>query len=205
MQSVRCYMIMMNVKSLITVFIFVWLTTGAALAQSLAKADFKLRGKGRQIILTYRGRDHKLDVGEQIDAARLTDVALLFNSRREPYTYLVVDACGSSKLKSDDRHCGAGTECNLLWIKVNPEWRIVDSKSVRYESCWQPITSSEGYKISGSNLEMVYEDLRQKVSYRITYNAEQPERGFQVEERALTEAASAKLSTSSSSEKFGVH
>ncbi|HJR06707.1 MAG TPA: hypothetical protein VJ842_05585 [Pyrinomonadaceae bacterium] len=176
---------MMNMKSLITVFVLFWLTAGAALAQSQAKADFKLRGKGRQFILTYRGRDHKLDVGEQIDAARLTDVALLFSSRREPYTYLVVAACGSSKLKSDDRQCGAGTECNLLWIKVDTEWRVGDSKFVRYESCWLPITSSEGYKISGSNLEIVYEDLRQKTSYRVTYNAGQPERGFQIEERAL--------------------
>jgi hypothetical protein len=178
-------MLMMNVQSLITVFVLFWVMTGAALAQSVAKADFKIRGKGRQVMLTYRGRSHKLDVGEQIDAAKLTDVTLLFASRRGPYIYLVVDACGSSKPKSDDRHCGAGTECNLLWIKVNTEWRIVDSKSVRYESCWQPITSSEGYKISGGNFEMVYEDLRQKVGYRVTYNVEQPERGFQVEERAL--------------------
>ena len=182
--GVRWYL-MMNMKSLIVVFILFWLAAGTTLAQSPAKAEFKIRGKGQQLILTYQRREHKLNVSEQIDAAKLTDVALLLTSRRESHLYLVVAACGASKLKSDDRQCGAGTECNLLWIKVNSEWRIVELNSVRYESCWLPITSSEGYKITGSNLELVYEDLRQKLSYRVTYNAEQAERGFQVEKHAL--------------------
>ena len=184
--GVKCYRAKgIGMKNFIIVFVLFWLAVPSGFTQNSAKAEFKLRGKGRQLILKYQGREHKFDVSKQLDAAKLTDVSLLFASRRRLDNYLVIDACGPSKLQSDDRQCGAGTECNLLWIKVNPKWQIEDLKSVRYESCWMPITSSEGYQISGSDLELEYEDLRQNFNYRITYSSEEPERGFQIKERAL--------------------
>jgi hypothetical protein len=156
-----------------------------AAAQNNATAGFRIRGRGRLLVLTHRGRPHRLNLGEQISAAKLEDVELLFAARRGPHTYLVVAACGPSKLRPDARQCGAGTECDLVWIKLDAGWRVADSKSHRYESCWLPITSADGYKVAGGRLELEYDDLRERVSRRVTYDAGKPEKGFQIEERAL--------------------
>ena len=154
-------------------------------AQRDAAAGFRIRGRGRLLVLTEKGRSHGLNLGEQISAARLEDVELLFAARRGSQTYLVVAACGSSKLRPDARQCGAGVECDLIWIRLGAGWRVADSKAVRYESCWAPVTSADGYKISGGRLELEFDDFREKVSRRVTYDADQPEKGFQITERPL--------------------
>ncbi len=56
---------------------------------------------------------------------------------------------------------------------------------MRYESCWAPITSSDGYKIKGNTLQLEYSDLREDKEYKITYDADRPEGGFRVEESAI--------------------
>src|SRR5215210_471623 len=102
------------------------LYTGAHAQTPSGQSGIKARGRGRQLILTAGGKTHRLDPGESIDAAKLDDVSILFATRRPGFIYLLIAACGSSKLKSDDRQCGAGTECNLLWLKLDTDWRISD-------------------------------------------------------------------------------
>ena len=159
--------------------------TPSAPAQKNTATGFRVRGQGRLLVLTERGRTRRLNLGEQISAARLEEVELLFAARRGSHDYLVVAACGPSKLRSDDRQCGAGVECDLVWIKLDAGRRVADSKSLRYESCWSPVTSADGYKVSGGKLELELDDFREKVSRRVTYDAAQPEKGFRIEERAL--------------------
>ena len=154
-------------------------------AQKDATSGFRIRGRGRLLVLSQRGKSRSLNLGEQISAAKLDDVELLFAARKGSNTYLVAAACGPSKLKSDDRQCGAGVECDLCWIKLDAAWRVADSKSLRHESCWAPVTSADGYKISRGGLELEYDDFREKVSRRVTYDAGQPEKGFQIAERPL--------------------
>ena len=142
-----------------------------------------VRARGRGLVLSEGGRRHALALGGQIDAARVEDVSLLFVTRRADFTYLLLDVCGPSKARPDDRQCGAGVECNLVWVKVDGLWRVsVSPRSVRYESCWLPITSADGYKVEGRVLRMQYSDLREQKEYRLIYDAEQPEQGFVVEE-----------------------
>ena len=156
-------------------------------AQNDTTAGFRIRGRGRLLVLTRAGKSQRLNLGDQISAAKLEDVDLLFAARKESHAYLVVAACGPSKLRPDARQCGAGTECDLVWIKLDAGWRVADSKSLRYESCWAPVTSADGYKVSGGKLELEYDDLREKVSRRVSYDSAQPEKGFQIEERALAD------------------
>jgi hypothetical protein len=158
----------------------------SAQAQSAsAQSAIKARGRGTKLILTSLGKRHVLDVSRSIDAAKLDEASVLFATRRQDFLYLLIDACGSSKLKPDDRQCGAGEECNLLWIKLSTTWQINDIKAVRYESCWAPITSNEGYKIKGNTLQMDYSDFREKKEYKLTYDANRPEGGFHIEESAM--------------------
>lgn len=164
------------------------LVQGGAQAQNRSgQSSIKARGRGRKLVLVNQGKSHLLDVSESTDAAKLDDVSVLFETRRTDFTYLLVAACGPSKLKPDDRQCGAGMECNLLWIKLTRGWQIGEMKSVRYESCWSPITSTDGYRISGNTLRMEYSDFRKMINYKLTYDAAQPEKGFQTEESPIEE------------------
>lgn len=171
-------------------FVSVLLASSAAAAQKTTeKAQIKLRGKGQRIILTSGGLRRTLNVEEQISAARLDEVELLLVTRRQSFTYLLVNACGPSKAVPDARRCGAAEECSLLWIKLDPAWKISDIKSARYESCWQSISASDSYKISGQKLLMEYDDFNERKHYKLSYDAEQPEQGFTLEASPLEDRA----------------
>ena len=133
-----------QLKYISIVAITLLITCFAFAQKSPAKTAFKVRAKGLKLIVTYQGRAHTLNATEQIDAAKVTNTEILFANRKEDFTYLVVDVIGQSKAKQDDRQCGAGTESNLLWIKLDSAWKVADIKSVRYESCWSSTTSDDG-------------------------------------------------------------
>src|SRR2546421_410022 len=163
-----------------------WLIVGAAQTQQTdARTDVKLRPHKRQIMLTVDGHVHLLDVSAQIGAAKLGDVTPLLFTRRTDFNYLLAAACGPSKLKPDMHECGAGTECDLLWLKLTPAWRIADARAALYESCWQSATSDDGYQLDKGILRVEYDNFLWKHHYQLTYDAEQPERGLIVVESAL--------------------
>ena len=173
-----------NLSLLIVARLLLW-QSGAQAQHTPAQSAIKARPRGTKLILTSQGKKHTLDVSQKVDAARLDDASVLFKTRRQDFLYLLVAACGSSKLTSDARQCGAGQECNLLWIKLDRNWQINDIKSVRYESCWAPVTSTEGYQIRGNALQLEYSDFREKKEYKLTYDADRPEGGFHVQESAM--------------------
>ena len=165
-----------------------WLTIGAAQTQQPnARTDVKLRPHKRQLMLNADGHTHLLDVSAQLEAAKLEDATPLFFTRRPDFNYLLAAVCGPSKLKPDMHECGAGTECDLLWVKLTPAWRIAEAHAALYESCWQSATSDDGYKIDKNILRAEYDNFLFKHHYRLTYDAAQPERGLVIEESALKE------------------
>lgn len=175
----------MNILRIISLQLFaiMLLAHGSALAQHTSGTPaMKIRGRGLTLVVTAGGTPHVLKVSKHIDAAVLDDVHLLFSTRRSDLTYLLVSACGSSTARSGAGHCGAGIECDLLWIAVDARWNISDIKSIHYESCWLPITSENGYVIAGDTLNMDYTDFDRKVDVHVSYNAAQPESGIAVEE-----------------------
>ena len=145
-----------------------------------------VRAKGRLgVVVTERGRAHTLDLTKHVDAMRIEDVSVLFLSRAGGFTYLLLDVCGLSKVPPDDRQCGAGIECNVVWLKLDGAWRVLDAKNERYESCWAPITSEEGPKVAGRRLTLVLEDLREEMRREVTYDADAPEAGLSVRRTPL--------------------
>jgi hypothetical protein len=162
-------------------------THGAVAAQRAPAPDkISARAKGRGgVVIRERGRTHTLDISKHVDAARIEDVSALFMTRRGGFVYLLLKVCGLSKVPPDDRQCGAGVECNVVWLKLDGGWRVRDSKSERYESCWQPITSDEGPKVAGRRLTLVIEDLREEVRREVTYDADSPEGGLTVKQSAI--------------------
>lgn len=171
-----------NISLLILALSALLLQSGSQAQNTSAQSGIKARPRGTKLILTSQGKKHTLDVSQSVDAAKLDDVSVLFATRRPDYLYLLVDACGPSKLTSDDRQCGAGRECNLLWIKLNVTWQINDIKAVRYESCWAPVSSYDTFHIKGNTLQFAYSGDKE---YKVTYDADRPEDGFHVEEAAI--------------------
>jgi hypothetical protein len=161
------------------------LATMAVSAQrTSAQPRLKVRGRGRTITLYVNGRAHRLSLGDKLDAAALEDVSLVFVSHRSDFTYLLIDACGMSKRIPDGRMCGAGTECNLVWLKLDGAWRVAEARSAHYQSCWSTIENEE-FAIKGRVLSFEYKDFHLARKTRLTYDADQPERGFVLEESAF--------------------
>lgn len=177
----------MTAKLKIALFVSVLLIQSVAFAQTAPR--LRLRGRGRSLVLNGGRIRRSLDVREQVLAARLDEVKLLFVSREGPFTYLLVDACGPSKAVPDARQCGAANECGLLWLKLDRAWTVRDIRAANYESCWKSSSSSDGYKISGRMLRMEYDDFSERKSYKLSYDADQPKRGFSLEEFALVDRA----------------
>ena len=147
-----------------------------------------MRAKGHtSVVVTERGRAHTLKLTELIDAAHIEDASVLFLTRKGGFVYLVLSVCGLSRFPPGDRQCGAGIECNLVWLKLDGRWRALESKSERYESCWAPITSEEGPKVKGRLLTLVYEDLRENLRHEVTYDDDKPEQGLKSETKPLPE------------------
>jgi hypothetical protein len=162
------------------------LLPGASAAQRGAgaeKATARVKNR-RSVTVRERGRAHTLDLTKHVDAARIEDASVVFLTRRGEATYLVLDVCGMSKVPPDDRQCGAGTECNVVWLKLDRAWRVAGGQNVRYESCWSSV-SSEGPKVAGRMLTLALEDFRDEVRREVSYDADSPEAGLSIRESAI--------------------
>ena len=149
-------------------------------------AAVALRTRGRSaVVLREHGRAHVLDLRKLLEAAKIEDAREIFLTRGGGFIYLLLDVCGPSKLRPDEHQCGAGEECSLIWLKLDEAWRERDAKSVRYESCWQPITSYDGMKVSGRTMSLEYDDLRDNTQHELTYDADKPEAGLKDESKPL--------------------
>ena len=151
-----------------------------------AKQGTALRTKGRRsVVVRRRGHSYVLDLSKHVDAMRIEDATELSRTRRGGFVYVVLEVCGLSKVPPDDRQCGAGIECNLVWLKLDPRWKVSDAKSVLYESCWLPVTSDEGPKVNGRTLLLEFDDLRDDTRHEVSYDAEEPEEGLTEKTRPM--------------------
>lgn len=174
---------MIHLKQLgaVCVLLFALCLAGAA-----PQAPVKVRAKGRRaVVVTERGRAHTLDLSEQIDAMRIEEVSATFLSSAGGFTYLLLDVCGLSKVPPDDRQCGAGIECNVVWLKLDAAWRVRGAQNQRYESCWAPITLTDEKKVEGRRLTFAVEDFREEMRREVTYDADNPAAGLTVKQTPI--------------------
>lgn len=148
--------------------------------------NLKARVRGTSVVVTERGRAHTLRLLDKVSAARLEGALVYFKSTTDDGTaYLVMSVCGWSKRTQDARHCGLGTECDLVWLKLDARWRIRDSKVVLYESCWAPTTSDEDVQLKGRTLSLAFDNFSEEARFTVTYDAARPGRGLVVERSPL--------------------
>ncbi len=159
-------------------------TSGSSRASS-AQLRLRVSRDGRSVALVERGRAYTLSLGDKVGAARIEEAKLLLVTRRGEFTYLLFDVCGLSKRRPDDRMCGAGQECNVVWVKLDGRRKVADARSELYESCWLPITSEGGPEIKGRSLLLTVDDLREWVRKEVGYDAERPEEGLTLKSSAM--------------------
>lgn len=160
------------------VALFCWRTDAQT---NSARALLRVRHRGGRIILKANGRSYPLVLNNKISAANLQTVKLLFANRKRSDTFIVIDACGWSKSRPDDRQCGAGEECDLVWVKLDAGWHVKDAQSILYESCWQTIDpDDDGYQITGEQLQMKITNFSRNTNSSMRYDTREPEKGFQI-------------------------
>ena len=157
---------------------------GAQTGATQGRVSVRTKGR-RAVVVTERGRAHTLDLSKQIDAMRIEEVSATFLSRAGGFTYLLLDVCGLSKVPPDDRQCGAGIECNIVWLKLDTGWRVRGAQNQRYESCWASISSDEGLKVQGRRLTLVLDDFSAEVHRDIAYDADNPDAGLTVKQTPI--------------------
>ncbi len=157
----------------------------AAAAQSARAAGYKVSAAGRGLVVRHAGKRHRLDAGALIDAARVREAEVLFATPKDGALYLVIDVFGDSRADRYDRQCGAGSEGNLIWLRLDRAWRVLASESIRYESCWSSIDMGDGVVVTGRRLRAEFENYREDLRVTVTYDADAPEQGFRTVKSSL--------------------
>jgi hypothetical protein len=101
--------------------------------------------------------------------------------------YLLLDVTGPSKVPADARHCGAGTESDWIWVKLDKDWKILEARDFRYESCWATIAADDDAKWEGDKLKITVFNAAlgdNGVNQLATYSYKHPEDGIKVTEIA---------------------
>lgn len=166
----------MKVKLLLAGFTL--LVAAAAAAQSGTAplgARIKMRWRDDKVFLAESGKSHEISLREQFAAVRLDTVILQSAKEAGGFIYLLLDVTGPSKLPRDSHQCGGGNESNLIWLKLDEQWKVLDSKDFLYDSCWtSSATMMDAPKWNGDTLKVATLD---KIA---TYTYKHPEEGLKV-------------------------
>jgi hypothetical protein len=157
--------------------------------QSLAPlgARLKVRWQGSSVLFQEDGTAHEVSIKGQFGAAGLDSVKLQSAKQATGFVYLLLDVTGPSKIPSDGRQCGAGTEANLVWLKLDQDWKLLDAKNFLYESCWSTVEAPDPPKWEGDTLKVSSDKFSAgSTETRIaTYSYKHPEAGLKVSEAAI--------------------
>lgn len=159
---------------------------GPAIGQNTVPlgARLKLHWQGSMAYLREGATEHPIDLRDHFHAVSLASVVLQSAKETGGFIYLLLDVTGPSKLPRDSHQCGAGNESDLIWLKLDSDWRVQDAKDFRYESCWSDISADDPPKWTGDTLKVsVFSAAGGKsVSQVATYTYKRPEDGIKVVE-----------------------
>ncbi|HEY6307709.1 MAG TPA: hypothetical protein VI488_14750 [Candidatus Angelobacter sp.] len=143
-------------------------------------ARIKMKWQGDAVRFAEGGQTHEVSIKEQFQAVRLDTVVLQSAKESNGFIYLLLDVTGPSKLPRDSHQCGGGNESNLIWLKLDKDWKVLDAKNFLYDSCWTSASMIDPPKWQGDTLKVTTVD---KVA---TYSYKHPDEGLKVSEVAET-------------------
>ena len=145
-------------------------------------ARLKLHWKDSTAYLHEGAKEYALNLRDHFHAVRLDEVVLQSAKEAGGFIYLLLDVTGPSKLPSDSHMCGAAEESDLIWLKLDQNWKIQDAKDFRYESCWASISADDPPKWEGDTLKVSVFRAGENVTQVATYTYKRPEDGIKVTE-----------------------
>jgi hypothetical protein len=137
-------------------------------------ARIKIHWQGSTAYFREGGSSHEISIREQFEAVRLDTVILQSAKEANGFIYLLLDVTGPSKLPRDSHQCGAGNESDLIWLKLDKNWKLLDAKNFRYDSCWSSVSVIDPPKWQGDTLKVTTIDNVAIYSYK------HPEEGLKV-------------------------
>jgi hypothetical protein len=162
------------------------LTALTGFSQAVSKKGYRVSAVKGKLTVTYRGKAHSMKPAEEyIDAARITGTKILFVSKVRDFTYLLIDVTGQSKSRRDARECGAGTESNLIRVKLDGKWQVTTMDGIRYESCWSNIDAGDGYTIKNNVLSVEFDNFHDDENVKLEYDANDPEGAFKIAKKKI--------------------
>ena len=161
-----------------TLFALLFLAAGTVAGQQKTVplgARLKMYWQDDKVLFREGDATHEVSLHDQFQAVRLDKVTLQSAKEAGGFTYVLLDVTGPSKLPRDSHQCGGGNESNLIWLKLDKDWKILDEKSFLYDSCWRDSSAMmDPPKWSGDTLTVT---TMEKVA---TYSYKHPEEGLKV-------------------------
>jgi hypothetical protein len=148
-------------------------------------ARLKLHWKGATVYVRDGASEHELAIRDHFHAVVLDKVVLQSAKEAGGFIYLLLDVTGPSKVPADSHQCGGGTESDLIWLKLDKEWKIQDAKDFRYDSCWSTISADDPPKWEGDTLKVTVFSVASGgngVNQVATYSYRRPDEGIKVTE-----------------------
>jgi hypothetical protein len=147
-------------------------------------ARLKMHWKEASVSFLEGTNEHQIALRDYFHAIRLDKVTLQSAKEANGFIYLLLDVTGPSKLPPDSHHCGAGTESDLIWLKLDKDWKAQDGKTFRYESCWATVEADEPPAWQGDTLKVKVFSVSGGVSKNLlaTYSYKRPDEGFKISE-----------------------
>jgi len=148
-------------------------------------ARLKLRWGRDTVRFSVPGETHELSIRKYFYAARLANVKLESAKEAGGFMYLLLDVTGPSKEPADSHQCGAGTESDLIWLKLDKDWKLTDANQFRYDSCWRTISAYDDLTWHGDTLSVTADYVKEGgvvTTMVASYSYQHPEAGLKVSE-----------------------
>lgn len=140
--------------------------------------------KGRAITLADKKLAHTFYFEDEVDAYQIQKAKLQSAREADGFIYFLFDVTGWSLGSSPVGHgfCGSGEEKNLIWVKLDAAWHIIEKQSVLYASCTQNIEGHDSEQPTwvGDTLSLSIDDYNKKETRKIEYSLKDMDKGLQV-------------------------
>ncbi|MBI4850611.1 MAG: hypothetical protein HY819_02175 [Acidobacteria bacterium] len=152
----------------------------------------KLRLIGRKAKLSRDKEESIVDLKKQINAEGNHKYKIIDRREKDGKHYFLFVVRGSTRAKLGGGYCGAGSECNLVWMKIDNSLKVESIKSILTESCVEDIEGGSDldgftdYKVAKGKFSFTFIKLESKDNEvyirekELLYILSKPENGIKI-------------------------
>jgi hypothetical protein len=143
--------------------------------------DVKFHDKAGSLTLTMGRKKSVIKLRQLLHGVYSTSLDIISSSVKGDERYILISITLTSRGNPEVLRCGAGTETTLFWLKLNSRLEAEKILSDHVDSCMESFYS--GYVFYGSFLRVECRGLNESPSKILTYDRNQPEKGYRIETR----------------------